>query len=158
MAGAVETMAVTPQMLVPAATSVPRRGGRPSHRLNHVTNTMPVAMAASTTGSPAMPSFSTSNTLRRMPTSTMPRRRMVVVENFKPGESDAGSGSRFRSSSPSTMATGTPEIGLLPVSPCADRIAWPIRSASQKPASITTNAARTPGTSTTASHGHPRTC
>ena len=29
IAGAVETMAVTPQMLVPAAISVPSRGGRP---------------------------------------------------------------------------------------------------------------------------------
>ena len=41
MAGAIETMAVTPQMLVPAAISVPRRGGRPSLLLNHVTKTRP---------------------------------------------------------------------------------------------------------------------
>ena len=41
---------------------------------------------------------------------------------------------------------GTPETGLLPVSPWAERMAWPICSASQKPASMTMNAARIPGT------------
>ena len=45
----------------------------------------------------------------------------------------------------SAAAYGTPDTGLLPVSPCAARICWPIRSASQKPASITTTAAKTPG-------------
>ena len=139
-----ETIAVTPQMLVPAAINVPSRGGSPSFLLNQVTNSSPVAIAASTTGKPAMPSFRTSNTLKRMPTSTMPARRMVVVANFRPGVSDAGSGSVLRSSRPSTIATGTPDTGLLPVSPCAARICWPMRSASQKPASMTTNAA-TPG-------------
>ena len=69
----------------------------------------------------------TSNTLRRMPTSTMPARRMVVVANFRPGASDAGSGSGLRSSKPSTIATGTPETGLLPVRPCAARICWPMQ-------------------------------
>ena len=34
IAGAVETIAVTPQMLVPAAINVPSRGGKPSRRLN----------------------------------------------------------------------------------------------------------------------------
>ena len=110
-------------MLVPAATSVPSRGGSPSLRLNHVTNTMPVAMAASTTGSPASPSFNTSKTLRRMPTSTMPSRSTVVVANFRPGPSESGSGSRLRSSRPRTMATGTPETGLLPVRPWDARMA-----------------------------------
>ena len=56
-------------------------------------------------------------TLSLMPTSTMPSRSTVVVQNFRPGPSAAGSGSRLRSSRPSTMATGTPEIGLAPVQP-----------------------------------------
>ena len=49
-----------------------------------------------------------------------------MVANFSPGVSDAGSGSVLRSSRPSTMATGTPESGLLPVRPCAARMRWPI--------------------------------
>ena len=125
MAGATDTMAVTPQILVPAAMSVPSRGGRPRRLLNQVTNTRPVMIADRTTGRPAMPSVSTSNTLRRMPTSTMPMRRMAVVENLRPGESASGSGNRLRNRRPRTMATGTPEIGLLPLSPCEASKAWP---------------------------------
>ena len=77
---------------------------------------------ATTAGKPAMPSLRTSNTLSRMPTITMPARRIVVVANLRPGLSDEGSGSALRSSRPMTIATGTPESGLLPVKPCDARI------------------------------------
>jgi hypothetical protein len=113
-----------------------------------VTKRIPDATAASTTGSPASPSFATSKALRRMPTSTMPRRNTVVTQNFRPGWSAAGSVRRFRSRRPRTIATGTPEIGLLPlVSPCAASSARPTTSASQKPTIITTSAAAIPGMS-----------
>ena len=70
-----------------------------------------------------------------MPTRTMPSRSTVVTQNFSPGVSAAGSGTALRSSRPSTIATGTPEMGLLPpLRPCAARIARPMTSASQKPA------------------------
>ena len=93
-------------MLVPAAISVPSRGGKPSLRLNQVTNSKPVAIAPSTTGSPARPSFKTSNRLKRMPTRTIPARRIVVVANLRPGASDAGSGSSVAQQQPKDDGNG----------------------------------------------------
>ena len=145
MAGAVETMAVTPQMLVPAAMRVPRRGGRPSRRLNRVTSSNPVAIAASTTGTPAAPSRAISITLSLMPTRTMPSRSTVVVQNLRPTPTAAGTGSRLRISRPSTIATATPETGLAPCRPKAASNSRPSPSASAKPASITAVAAAIPG-------------
>ena len=84
-------MAVTPQMLVPAAISVPGAAAGPSFRLNQVTNTRPVAIAATTTGTPATPRRAISIRLSLIPTSTMPSRSTVVVQNFRPGTSAAGS-------------------------------------------------------------------
>ena len=56
------------------------------------------------------------------------------------------------------LKINTPDSGLLPVNPCAARMAWPMRSASSKPTSITTNAASTPGICFTArpARHHPR--
>ncbi len=55
MAGVVDTMAVTPQMLVPAANKVPKRSESPSRSLNQRTNTIPTAIAVATTGNAPRP-------------------------------------------------------------------------------------------------------
>ena len=85
----------------------------------------------------------------------MPSRRIVVVQIFRPGPRAAGSGARLRSSRPRTIATGTPEMGLAPLSPRAASSARPSQSASSKPANITATAATTPGSSA-ASRRHAR--
>ena len=88
----------------PAAISVPSRGGRPSFRLNHVTKISPVAIAARTTGRPAIPSEHVEHAqpdADEHDADSQDRRG----RELESGRSDAGSGRVLRSSRPRTIAT-----------------------------------------------------
>mmetsp|Transcript_15885 Transcript_15885/g.40636 ORF Transcript_15885/g.40636 Transcript_15885/m.40636 type:complete len:210 (-) Transcript_15885:377-1006(-) len=149
MAGASAVMAVTPQMLVPAAVREPRRAGSPRRALSQSTEPRPAAMEAATTGTPAAPSFITSTALSLAPTHTMPACSTALEQKRRPGCStgSAETGSaRLLMPRPSRMATGTAEIGLGPSPrPCAAIIAPPSHSAPTAPTCATAPANARPG-------------
>lgn len=89
IAGARAVMAVTPQMLVPAAVRLPSRAGRPRRALIHRTDPRPAVMEQSTTGMPTTPSLATSRALSLAPTHTMPAWRTAFVATLRPGCSKA---------------------------------------------------------------------
>ena len=112
MAGAVETMAVTPQMLVPAAMSVPRRGGSPSRRLNQVTKTQPGDDRREHHRHAGQPEA------RHLDHAELDadeddaeRAASSSSQNLRPGPVRPAAAAVLRSSRPMTIATGTPEIG-----------------------------------------------
>ena len=134
-------------MLVPAAISVPSRGGSPSLRLNQVTKIRPVRDRGEHHRQAGDAELAARRTaLRRMPTSTMPARRIGRGGELQAGRratpaaaaccAAAGRG-RWR---PARRRRGCCRSG-----PARRESRWPIRSASQKPASITTNAASDAG-------------
>jgi hypothetical protein len=105
MTGAVATIALTPQMLVPTAMSVPSRLGNPSARLMKVTAISAVAMQQTMIGIPINPVFATACTPRPRPSMTIPSRRMVFRHRRNPGSYAFGTPTVFRTSRPSTTAS-----------------------------------------------------
>ena len=114
IAGARAVMAVTPQMLVPAATRDPSFADSPNRSARSGTNVNPAPMEVTTTGMPAAPSLATSTNDSLAPTHTMPALRAVTVHAFKPGRSDSGSVTVLLIAMPSRMETGMPLTGDAP--------------------------------------------
>lgn len=113
--GARAVMAVTPQMLVPAAMREPWLRGRPKREDTLGIKRRPALTVQSTTGRVVREVERIEGRDNLAPTQTIPRRKIVVLQYFKPGENTDLSfmmfGRALFSAIPSMIDTGTPEIG-----------------------------------------------
>eukprot|EP00961_Rhodomonas_salina_P161125 2169188-Rhodomonas_salina.1 len=98
---------------------------------------------------PTAPVVRMSTALSLIPMHTMPACSTVVLQSCSPGVSVsmalAETRPLFFTASPRRMATGIPEMGEVPLSPCRASNCAPSTSAPAKPASHMIAAAATPG-------------
>ena len=137
-------------MLVPAAIKVPRRGGKPSLRLNQVTKSKPVAIAASTTGNPAMPSLSDIEHAQADADEHDAGAKNRRGRELEPGIERCRQRQRVAQQQPEDDRHGHAGERAAAGQSLRGENLLADQSASQKPASMTTNAARTPGNCFTA--------
>ena len=103
--GATATMALVPQMAVPAPMSMRVRCRTPSARPIHTDATMETAMQTTVMSSARGPTDATRSRFSPAPVSTMVTGMMRRANPLALSMTGPGRGSRLRTSTPATMAT-----------------------------------------------------
>src|ERR1035438_1954048 len=104
ISGATATIALVPQMAVPAPISSPVRGKRPNHRASHTVAASATTMHSTVMASDREPTDATRTRFNPAPVSTMVTGITRRANPLAPSMVAAGSGSRLRTTTPATIA------------------------------------------------------
>ena len=105
-------MALTPQMLVPAAIRIPNRSEIPILFDKNIVIPSAATMQTNTIPTATTPIFSTENMLSRIPISIMPNWSRLFIPNFIPGLKLLPRLIEFLTAIPSTIANNIGLIGF----------------------------------------------